>query len=302
MGTEGLRKCCHCGIWFRPHGRNAWHQRFCLKSECQVASQQKWRRKNPGYFHGEMHVKRVREWRRKHPGYWNAKGGAESCRPPDALQDLLAAQGFGHEDVKVFRSCLSEEISRPLQEVSIAQQHTLVWLASAAGKVNDRQARLVRHSQRKGEKRIGRAITAIFFILRTGCQWKALPRSLGAPSTVYDYFRRWEQAGVFTSLWQQGLCEYDRQKGIGWKWQSVDGCMTKAPLGGEAVGPNPTDRAKSGTKRSLLTDAGGIPLALAVDGANRHDKKMLEDTLRGLMAERPDPEETRQHLCLDKGL
>lgn len=145
------------------------------------------------------------------------------------------------------------------------------------------------------------AMTGIFYILRTGCQWKALPRSLGAPSTVYDYFRRWEQAGVFTSLWQQGLCEYDQQKGIAWRWQSVDGCMTKAPLGGEAVGPNPTDRAKSGTKRSLLTDACGIPLALAVDGANRHDKKMLEDTLQGLMADRPDPDQTRQHLCLDKG-
>ena len=74
MGTEGLRKCCHCGIWFRPHGRNAWHQRFCLKPECQVASQRKWRRKNPGYFHGEMHVKRVREWRRKHPGYLEGEG------------------------------------------------------------------------------------------------------------------------------------------------------------------------------------------------------------------------------------
>lgn len=145
------------------------------------------------------------------------------------------------------------------------------------------------------------AMTAIFYILRTGCQWKALPRNLGAASTVYDYFRRWERAGLFTSLWELGLCEYDRKKGIGWKWQSVDGCMTKAPLGGEAVGPNPTDRAKSGTKRSLLTDAGGIPLALTVDGANRHDKKMLEDTLRGLRAERPDPVQTRQHLCLDKG-
>ena len=145
------------------------------------------------------------------------------------------------------------------------------------------------------------AMTGIFYILRTGCQWKALPRSLGAPSTVYDHFRRWEQAGVFTTLWEQGLCAYDRKQGIGWKWQSVDGCMTKAPLGGEAVGPNPTDRAKSGTKRSLLTDARGIPLALAVDGANRHDKKMLEDTLAGLRAERPDPEQTRQNLCLDKG-
>lgn len=145
------------------------------------------------------------------------------------------------------------------------------------------------------------AMTAIFYILRTGCQWKALPRALGAPSTVYDRFREWEEAGVFETLWQQGLCAYDAKKGINWKWQSVDGCMTKAPLGGEAVGPNPTDRAKSGTKRSLLTDGDGIPLAIKVDGANRNDMKMLEATLHGLMAERPDPEETKQHLCLDKG-
>lgn len=145
------------------------------------------------------------------------------------------------------------------------------------------------------------AMTAVFYILRTGCQWKALPRSLGAPSTVYDRFREWEQAGVFEKLWQQGLCEYDQKKGIDWKWQSVDGCMTKAPLGGEAVGPNPTDRAKSGTKRSLLTDAAGIPLAVTVDGANRHDKKLLENTLNAVMVERPDPDTSRQHLCLDKG-
>jgi len=48
--------------------------------------------------------------------------------------------------------------------------------------------------------------------------------------------------------------------------------MTKAPLGGEGTGRNPTDRGKSGTKRSLLTDGNGIPLSVTVDGANRHDK------------------------------
>lgn len=134
MGTDGLRKCCHCGVWFRPRGRNAWHQRFCLKPDCRAASklesQRKWSRKNPGYFHGEVHVKRVRAWRRKHPGYWKAKGSAEACAPPDALQDLLTSQGFGHEDVKVFRNCLSAEISRPLQDVLIAQSHTLKGLAA----------------------------------------------------------------------------------------------------------------------------------------------------------------------------
>ena len=85
MSTEGLRKCCHCGVWFKPHARNAYHQRFCVKPECQAASkrasQQKWCRKNPGYFHGDAHLKRVQAWRRKHPGYWKPKGTAEDGKP-----------------------------------------------------------------------------------------------------------------------------------------------------------------------------------------------------------------------------
>ena len=121
MSTQGLRKCCHCDIWFRPHGRNAHHQQFCMKPECRAASkrasQMKWSRKNPGYFHGDAYVKKVQAWRRKHPGYWKTAGATEDCAPPDALQDLLVTQGFGNEDVKVFRNCLSAEISRPLQDL-----------------------------------------------------------------------------------------------------------------------------------------------------------------------------------------
>lgn len=134
MSTEGLRKCCHCKTWFRPHPRNVYHQRFCSQSKCQTASkrasQQKWWRANPGYFHGEVYVKKVQAWRRKHPGYWKAKGGAEACGPPDALQDLLTSQGFASQDVRVFRTCLFEEISRPLQDVLASQQDALVGLAS----------------------------------------------------------------------------------------------------------------------------------------------------------------------------
>ncbi len=132
MGTEGLRKCCHCGIWFRPHPRNVYHQRYCSMPECQAASkrasQWKWCRKNPGYFHGEAYVKKVQAWRRKHPDYWKAKSTPQACGPPDALQDLLTAQGFDNQDVKVFRNCLSREISRPLQDVLIAQGNALKGL------------------------------------------------------------------------------------------------------------------------------------------------------------------------------
>ena len=70
----------------------------------------------------------------------------------------------------------------------------------------------------------------------------------------------------------------------------------------EGVGPNPTDRAKAGTKRSLLTDGAGIPVGLAIDGANRNDHRLMEQTLTCLPVARPQPtEEAPQGLCLDKG-
>jgi putative transposase len=68
------------------------------------------------------------------------------------------------------------------------------------------------------------------------------------------------------------------------------------------VGKNPTDRGKSGTKRSILTDGGGVPLGLAVDGANRNDFKMARETIESMAVERPDPApDAPQGLCLDKG-
>lgn len=143
---------------------------------------------------------------------------------------------------------------------------------------------------------------AIFYVLRTGCQWKALPRSLGAPSTVHDRFRGWVEAGVFRRLWERGLLEYDERVGIDWEWQAMDGAMTKAPLGGESTGRNPTDRGKQGTKRSLLVEGRGVPIGLTIDGANRHDMKLVERTLETLPLSRPTPTpEQPQHLCLDKG-
>ena len=144
-------------------------------------------------------------------------------------------------------------------------------------------------------------MTAIFYILRTGCQWKTLPRSLGAPSTVHDRFQEWREAGLFEAMWKAGLMEYDMKKGIEWEWQSMDGAMTKAPLGGEGTGANPTDRGKKGTKRSMLTEGSGIPLSVAVDGANRHDKKLVKGTLDAIIIERPSSDNVYQNMCMDKG-
>ena len=73
-------------------------------------------------------------------------------------------------------------------------------------------------------------------------------------------------------------------------------------MGGKKTGRNPTDRGKSGVKRSLLTDGHGVPIGLAIDGANRHDMKMVRATIESLVAARPEAsEEEPQGMCLDKG-
>jgi putative transposase len=75
---------------------------------------------------------------------------------------------------------------------------------------------------------------AIFYVLRTGCQWKALDRTDLCPgSTAHDRFQEWEKADVFLKLWQAGVERFDELQGIDWEWVSMDGAMTKAPLGGE---------------------------------------------------------------------
>jgi transposase len=92
---------------------------------------------------------------------------------------------------------------------------------------------------------------AIVYVLRTGIQWKALPREFGSASAVHQYFQDWQKAGFFLKLWQAGLAEYDGMQGIAWQWQSIDGAMGKAPLATECVGPNPTDRGKKWTQAKL---------------------------------------------------
>lgn len=85
---------------------------------------------------------------------------------------------------------------------------------------------------------------------------------------------------------------------------AVDGWSDDQSAGGrfKKTGPNPTDRGKQGVKRSLLTEAAGIPIAVAIDGANRHDMKLVRSTLDGIMATRPTPTAAMpQGVCLDKG-
>jgi transposase len=87
------------------------------------------------------------------------------------------------------------------------------------------------------------AMNAIFYLLKTGIQWNALPRCLGASSTVHDRFQQWQAQGVFVRMWELGLSEYDEALGIDWEWMSMDGAMVKAPLGGDQPGQTPQTEA-----------------------------------------------------------
>lgn len=74
---------------------------------------------------------------------------------------------------------------------------------------------------------------------------------------------------------------------MAWKWQALDGVITKAPLGGEATGSSPVDRGKQGTKRSVWTDQRGVPLVVQVTGANTPAKTVVLATLASVVVERP---------------
>ena len=94
-----------------------------------------------------------------------------------------------------------------------------------------------------------KVMDGILFVLQTGCQWQALDSTnICKHSVAHDRFQEWIKAGVLEEFCRRGLLMYDEMKGINWKWLSLDGAMTKAPLGGESTGPNPTDRAKKGLK------------------------------------------------------
>lgn len=77
------------------------------------------------------------------------------------------------------------------------------------------------------------AMDAIFHILRTGAQWNSLNATgICSSSTAHRRFQEWEATGVFEKLWMSGLEAYDELEGLDWSWVSMDGALTKAPLGG----------------------------------------------------------------------
>lgn len=119
-------------------------------------------------------------------------------------------------------------------------------------------------------------------VLVLGAAYAKIADSACSATTIRRRRDEWIAAGIFTELEQICLNAYDTMIGLDLADVSVDGCIVKAPCGGEAAGRSPVDRGKQGTKRSLLVDGGGIPLGCVVAGANCHDSPLLAPTLERL--------------------
>ena len=119
-------------------------------------------------------------------------------------------------------------------------------------------------------------------VLVLGAAYGKIADSSVSATTIRRRRDEWIAAGAFARLEQICLDAFDRIVGLDLEDVTVDGCIVKAPCGGEAAGKSPVDRGKLGTKRSVLTDAAGIPLGAVVAPANRHDSPLLRPTLETL--------------------
>jgi len=143
------------------------------------------------------------------------------------------------------------------------------------------------------------ALNGIWFVLWTGCQWKAIEREwFGVSSSViHERFQTWRRQGVFEKILAAMLRYYGPTRHIRWVWQAVDSRNCPAPLGGKDTGKNPTDRAKLGGKIHILVDQRGAPLSIHVTGANENDKWYVTALVLSILVKRPT---TTQHFCADK--
>ena len=149
-------------------------------------------------------------------------------------------------------------------------------------------------------------LTGILFVLRSGIPWQMLPQELecGSGMTCWRRLRDWQRAGVWDLIHFALLDWLVRNDQIDWSRAVVDSCSIRAVHGGDQTGPNPTDRAKRGSKRHLICDGRGVPLAVRLTGANRNDSQealALVDAIPPLHGERGRPRQRPDCVLGDRG-
>ncbi|MBQ1042502.1 IS5 family transposase [Micromonospora chalcea] len=151
-----------------------------------------------------------------------------------------------------------------------------------------------------------KVLCGILFVLYTAIPWEYLPQELGFGSgmTCWRRLRDWNQAGVWQRLHEvllarlRGAGQLDMSRAV------IDGSHIRALKGGPKTGPSPVDRRKPGSKHHVITDAGGIPLAVTLTGGNRHDSTQTTALLDAIppIGGRPGPPRRRpDRLYADRG-
>ena len=133
-------------------------------------------------------------------------------------------------------------------------------------------------------------------ILVFGCGYRRIADRTCSATTLRRRRDEWISAGVAEQLRLLVLAAYDQLFGLELTHLAVDGCTTKAPCGGQVAGPSPVDRRKQGLKRSVATEAAGIPLAALPAPANHRDDGLLAATLDALGVVGPLPAQPVVHL------
>src|SRR3984885_15094554 len=133
-------------------------------------------------------------------------------------------------------------------------------------------------------------------VLRFGCSYAAIADCACGATTIRGRRDEWIRAGIFAQLNAIARESYDRIVGLVLEDLAVDGCITKAPGGGQCAGPSPVDRRKLGMKRSLLVEGRGIPLGRVLAPGSRHDSPLLAPTLDKLGDIGPLPGDITVHL------
>ena len=139
-------------------------------------------------------------------------------------------------------------------------------------------------------------LNGIYYLLKTGIQWKALPNCFGSSSAVHRLLQKLRALNFFEFLWHKELQEYDASHGLDLEVQAGDCSHIKAPLGQEKTGKSPVDRRKIGTKRSIIVEQNGIAIGCALGGGNQHDSKLFEVSARSIPTFLTQPYYREMHL------
>lgn len=141
-----------------------------------------------------------------------------------------------------------------------------------------------------------RALNGVYYLLKTGIHWKAIPRCFGSSSAIHRFFQKLVSINFFEEFWIHELAHYDAQHGLNLKIQAMDCAHRKSPLGSEKAGISPVDRRKFGSKISALSEANGIVIGLALGPSNQHDSKLFIETLLSVPKSIKQPYYKEMHL------